>query len=58
MVVLAAVAVVGFLLWRGADEEGQGMIIPDSTPSSNPRAPAPCYVGRAAVRVTVRDRRE
>ena len=38
LLVLALVAVVGFLMWRGADQQGQDMAIPDSTPSSNPRA--------------------
>ncbi len=41
MLVLASVAVVGFLLWRGADQQGQDMAIPDSTPTSNPRALPP-----------------
>ena len=41
MLVLVPVAVVGFLLWRGADQQGQDMTIPNSTPSSNPRALPP-----------------
>jgi hypothetical protein len=41
MVVLAAVVGVGLLVWRGADRQGQAMTIPDSTPSSNPRALPP-----------------